>query len=112
MIRTPAILLKIARRETRNFPIPVAEAPSRIKTAEKPKTKKRALKKILAFRAEGLVSCCISSADTPETKERYPGIRGSTQGERNETTPAKKATPSEIWLSSVIVFVPGHFYRF
>ena len=36
----------------------------------------------------------ISSSVTPETNERYPGIRGSTQGEMNDKTPAMNAANS------------------
>jgi hypothetical protein len=32
------------------------------------------------------------STDIPVTNERYEGKRGSTQGERNEKSPAEKAT--------------------
>src|ERR1700728_4916872 len=32
-----------------------------------------------------------SSRPAPEIRERYPGTRGSTHGERNEMSPAKKA---------------------
>ena len=34
----------------------------------------------------------ISSRETPEMNERYDGISGRTQGERNENRPAAKAT--------------------
>jgi hypothetical protein len=37
----------------------------------------------------------ISSADTPDTKEMYPGTRGRTHGDRNEMIPAMKAMERE-----------------
>src|SRR2546425_12059675 len=37
-------------------------------------------------------SCDLSSSTpAPEIKDTYPGTRGSTQGERNDTNPATKA---------------------
>src|SRR5580704_14974480 len=51
----------------------------------------------LMSRACGALS---SSRPTPEIRERYPGTSGSTQGDRNEIRPAKKAAGT---VASVIV---------
>ena len=51
----------------------------------------------------------ISSKETPETNERYDGISGSTQGERNEKMPAAKATKK---LTSAIRLFEQLFEQF
>jgi hypothetical protein len=69
----------------------VADAPRRINTMVKPATKAREL--IMTLNLTLLIfsefeSSCI---DSPEINDIYPGISGSTHGERKESRPAIKA---------------------
>jgi hypothetical protein len=43
-------------------------------------------------RAAAVTSLASRSTDIPVMKERYEGKRGSTHGDRNEKSPAEKAT--------------------
>jgi len=85
----------MANLERRNLPKKVADAPKVIKTTEKPRMKKIELSptlfKILLFSSLSF----ISSTETPEINERYPGIRGKTQGEKKDMIPAKNAAKSD-----------------
>src|ERR1700680_1612050 len=51
-------------------------------------------------------SCVLScSTPTPEISETYPGTSGSTHGERNDTSPARKAA-----MGRGRVFITESFY--
>jgi hypothetical protein len=81
--------------DVRKEPSQVAVAPRSIKTIENPATKHKELirtpRRLLGER-EVISSCsCNSFIETPDTNETYPGTRGSTQGDRNEMRPARKA---------------------
>ena len=79
----------------RNFPRKVAEAPKSIKIKEKPRMKKSEFK-LVFFKASTLSSFfCSSSKVSPEMKDRYPGIKGRTQGEMKEIKPPVKAAKIE-----------------
>jgi hypothetical protein len=66
-----------------------------VKTKENPKTKKSVFK-LTFFKAWDFLSpLFISSTETPEMKERYAGIKGKTQGETKEMSPAVKAANKE-----------------
>jgi hypothetical protein len=67
-----------------------SSTPSAANIVEKPMTKKRLLRNISkrCFAA--------STKDVPARYARNPGMIGSTQGERNETSPAKNANGIEI----------------
>jgi len=45
----------------------------------------------VSFLTRALSPCLKSSNDMPVINETYDGIRGSTHGERNESTPPKNA---------------------
>src|SRR5882762_6313087 len=70
-------------------PTPVAAAPSMTKTTVNPRIN------ITEFNSTVLRSLrsldLSSSTLAPEIKDTYPGTSGSTQGERNETSPATNA---------------------
>lgn len=63
--------------------------PANAKITEKPKTKKTVFKNILIL-AFGLPDS-ISFAETPVKYARNAGINGSTQGDKNDTIPARNA---------------------
>ena len=58
-----------------------------------PKVKKIVLNKTFFWKSE-LISWIV----WPEINEMYPGISGSTQGDKKLTIPAKKATKSETFI--------------
>jgi hypothetical protein len=66
----------------------VAEAPSKIKTVEKPITKLNAYLKIFTLTTE--LSSKTLSSDVPAMKHRYPGTIGSTQGDKKLNSPASR----------------------
>lgn len=67
-----------------------APAPNETKTNENPSTKSKLGKKILeAFPC--MLPSVSSSKDIFDTIDTYPGISGSTQGERKDITPARNA---------------------
>jgi hypothetical protein len=76
-------------------PIQVADAPKRINTIENPVIKNKALIKMirlsLLIRTLLPSAVFISSRENPEINEIYPGIRGRTQGDKNEIKPAANA---------------------
>jgi len=49
-----------------------------------------------------------SSISVPQTLARYTGTKGSTQGEKKESSPAPKATASE---TSSIIYATKPFYQ-
>ena len=75
----------------------LAEAPSATNTSEKPRMK-ASDDMMTRLRTGAAIAAVpvprISSSDSPEMYERYPGIRGSTQGEMNESSPAPNAASS------------------
>src|SRR5713226_5824395 len=73
-------------------PTALAEAPKDMNTTEKPATKARAEENRPEVGTSPLRSC---SMPMPESMEIYPGTSGRTQGERNETSPARKAPARE-----------------
>ncbi len=86
----PAMMLNVVRCANRNFPTQVADAPRTTKTTENPTTKARELRSTRPM-SWPLASLFSSSTEAPESMEIYPGTRGSTQGERKETSPATNA---------------------
>src|SRR5713226_8413303 len=72
----------------RKCPTALAEAPKEMNTTEKPATKAREEANRPELGTSPLRSC---SMPMPESMEMYPGTSGKTQGERNETSPARKA---------------------
>ena len=93
IIIIPAILVINFEFENKKWPIVVAVAPNEIKTTEKPKVKKIVLNKTFFWKSE-LISWIV----WPEMNEIYPGISGSTQGDKKLTIPAKKATKSDTFI--------------
>ena len=78
-----------------NLPTAVAEAPSATNTIENPITKARDVRKICRRDVDGAAPVPrISSIETPEMKEMYPGMSGRTQGDTNDRNPAAKAASS------------------
>jgi len=86
IIIAPDKVDKIFAFWSNKLPIKVAVAPSDININENPKEKYKDffIIKLLDFNSNSL------SVD-PQIKERYPGIKGSTQGDRKLISPAKKA---------------------
>src|SRR5216684_6176112 len=80
-----------SRESRRNVPAALNEAPSATKITEKPTTKAMACS-ITRRRAAAVRSALRSDTDMPVTKDRYEGNSGSTQGDRNENSPAVNAT--------------------
>src|SRR2546422_10686651 len=75
----------------RNCPAALNEAPSATNTTEKPRTNATECNSTRR-RAAGPRSAVRSATDIPVMNEMYEGKRGSTQGERNEKSPALKDT--------------------
>src|SRR5918992_1326109 len=79
----------------RTCPIRLNDKPKVIKTVEKPIMNSRELS---TTRRRSLGLACErlkSSNDTPAMKERYEGTSGNTQGDKNDSTPAPRATITE-----------------
>ena len=90
MMIAPATTLNTVRCESRKLPTHVAEAPRAMNTIEKPATNAIEFRKMRA--TSGAPPPAFSaSIDSPESMEMYPGTSGSTQGDRNEATPARNA---------------------
>jgi hypothetical protein len=81
--------------DNKNFPRVVAVAPSRTKTTEKPTIKANDVMRVFRRTSSRFEAFCSSSTDTPDINEIYAGTSGRTQGERNESIPAKKAAKIE-----------------
>jgi len=79
------ILEKICDCFKRKVPKKVEDAPSKIKIIEKPNTNKADF-----FTIKYLDCFFRFSKSVPQTKERYPGINGRTQGDKKLIIPAKK----------------------
>ena len=106
MITRPESLVKNPSFDASIVPIQVAEAPRRTKIAENPKMKNMELSitvRCSRFKNKPRpVSASRSLRETPDIKDIYPGTRGSTQGDKNETRPAVNATNMEMSLNMVI----------
>jgi len=90
IITTPDTVDKIFELWSKKLPIKVAVAPSDIKINENPNEKYKDFFKIklLDFNSNSL-------SVVPHINEMYPGINGSTQGDKKLIKPAKKAIESE-----------------
>src|ERR1700687_4707407 len=73
----------------RTWPTSVEIAPSVMKTMLKPMMKAAELSITLRKSSPSFSFSC--STPTPEIRETYPGTSGSTQGDKNEISPATKA---------------------
>ena len=75
------------------FPKIDAAEPKSINTIEKPKVKKTVLT------TNRFLFLLLSwSKDVPEIQDMYPGIRGSTHGDKKLIKPAKKAIDNEVFI--------------
>ena len=81
---TPAILISKGSLWTKKPPIQVADAPKITKTKEKPSTNMAELIMAEAIFLSVHPPSVMSSIERPDTKAIYPGISGSTQGDRND----------------------------
>jgi hypothetical protein len=95
MITSPANFVRIDIFDEIKVPIQVADAPSKINTMENPMMKKIELKRIIrfSFLRNGVLPSFspISANETPDIKERYPGTKGKTHGDKKEIKPAANA---------------------
>src|SRR4029434_878953 len=91
MIRMPPAMRIWRRYARKNWPAALKDAPRLTKTAVKPAMKASECRRIRE-RSDTETSEVSRSTDIPVTNERYEGKSGSTQGERNEKSPAEKAT--------------------
>ena len=95
MMTNPATFVRTVIFEVINIPSQVAVAPSKINTMENPMIKKIELQRIIRFSLlrNGVLSFFsrISANETPDIKERYPGTRGRTHGDKKEIKPAANA---------------------
>ena len=83
------------------FPRKEAEAPIRTKTKEKPKTNEKVEKNTFFLLSE-LQFIVNSSKEKPVIKVKYEGIIGSIQGEKKESSPARKAVGYVIVSTNII----------
>lgn len=88
----PAILLSSAELGLMARPVRPAIAPKVTKTREKPITK------LSEWRNKGrcLLAVPVSSISGPYKLARYTGTKGTTQGDKKDSTPALKAATIEI----------------
>ncbi len=91
MITIPEILVKVPRFCRRKVPNPVAAAPRAANTTVNPRMNNRIT---LTIRPEETWPSSSCAAEYPDIIDRYPGSRGSTQGEMNEMMPAPNAMTS------------------
>src|SRR5579884_933189 len=89
MMTAPAIHVRYFLYSRTICPRLVAAAPSITNTRVKPRMNIRECKNTVFNSLRSFV--WSSSTLAPEIKDTYPGTRGRTQGERNETIPAKNA---------------------
>src|SRR5208337_1945168 len=88
MMTTPAMRASSDLYCARTWPTSVEIAPSVMKTMLNPMMKAAELSITLR---KSCPSCSFNcSTPTPEIKETYPGTSGSTQGDKNEISPATK----------------------
>src|ERR1700686_770045 len=88
MMTTPAIRASSDLYCTSTCPTSVEIAPSVIKTMLKPMMKAAELS--ITFRKSSPSFSFNCSTPTPEINETYPGTSGSTQGDKDEISPATK----------------------
>src|SRR5712692_1087159 len=93
MMITPAIRASSDLYCTRTWPTSVEIAPSVMKTMLKPMMNAAELNITLRNSCASFSFSC--STPTPEIRETYPGTSGSTQGDRNEISPATKTAGSD-----------------
>ena len=93
IIIIPEIILKILELFKKNFPRKEAVDPKAINMKEKPSVKKIVLMSIKLF-----FFSSSFSRDVPEIYEMYPGINGSTHGDKKLISPAKKATDNVVFI--------------
>lgn len=89
---TPPIILITSRYSNKNLPITDDEIPSVIKMKEKPAIKASefvTVRYLILFLSEVTVR---SLKESPVIKETYDGTKGRTHGDRNDSTPAIKAS--------------------
>jgi hypothetical protein len=102
-INAPAIGESCARFFKRKVPTALADAPNEMNTTENPMTKETAEAKRPPRGCWPWRNC---SMPMPESIEMYPGTRGSTQGERNETSPAINAAARETSVIFLWTYLP------
>ena len=90
IIKIPAKILNISEFCNSVCPKYDAEAPKIINTVENPRQNKIKGKKFTCLDSK------ISFNDWPEMKEIYPGIKGSTHGDRKLINPAPNAIKNSI----------------
>ena len=88
---TPPTRVRSTRLLMTNAPMKDADAPSEVKTTENPRMNTIDARNTRP-RCWRRSAICISQRETPETNDTYPGMSGATQGEKNPSTPAAKAT--------------------
>jgi len=93
IIIIPEIILKMLELFKKNFPRKETVDPKAINTKENPSVKKIVLINIKLF----LFSTSFFK-DVPEMYEMYPGINGSTHGDKKLIRPAKKATDNALFI--------------
>src|ERR1700687_5820713 len=89
MMTAPAILASSDLYCASTWPTSVEIAPSVMKTMLKPMMKAAELSITLRKSSPSFIFNCSTPA--PEIRETYPGTSGSTQGDKNEISPATKA---------------------
>src|SRR5579864_1938104 len=88
-ITTPAIRLRTAICCRTNCPTVLATAPKARNTRLNPMMNRTEFSRTDRI---SLLSCCFNcSMPAPDMSEMYPGTKGNTHGERNETSPAVNA---------------------
>ena len=90
IIILPAIILNSKELLKIKEPKNVAVAPKLIKTMEKPKVNRTIGNKLIVFFSNN------SFKELPEIYDIYPGINGSTHGDKKLTNPAPNATNNSI----------------
>src|SRR5579863_25317 len=105
MMTTPAISASSALYCVINWPTSVATAPSATNTMPKPRLNMSELRITLGINP--LPPRRNSSTPTPDINDTYPGTRGKTQGERNETSPAANAAMGDTDDIVSILFAPA-----
>src|SRR6266481_5834647 len=89
MMTTPAMRASSDLYWARTWPTSVEIAPSVMKTMLKPMMNAAELNITLRKSSPSFIFSC--STPTPEIRETYPGTSGSTQGDKNEISPATNA---------------------
>ena len=93
IIIMPEIILKISELFKKNFPRIETVEPKAINMKEKP-----SVKKIVLISMKLFFSSSSFFKDVPEIYEMYPGINGSTHGDKKLIRPAKKATDNVVFI--------------